>query len=789
MHRKDKFLAAAKRKLSHTRRRVAVAVLSWARCRPSKRDCLLGVAALAAIAGTVVGLVRFEIDTNTEAFLPAGDPTVAALEDKARSFGGDPVVAILESPKPRQFLTDKDQLPRLLGLEGKLAQLPDVANVYGPATVLNQIATSAQSMLARISGMRDAIRTQAEQVARDQGLSAAQIQARGDQAVANFERRYGSLLVKGLPAGLPTLHNPNFAERVIYDRSGQPRPQWHFVVPNANNISVLVRPREGLDQSSTQQLVSSIRSTINGVDLKTTRLTVTGVPVLSAGLADEVGEELPLLAVLVGFAMLVRFLLVPSPAAGRLQRLWPLLAAIIGTALTLSTFGWLGHPMSLGAVALLPLLLGIGSSFPLYLRTLTNKRRVIVVSFASAAGFAALTTSPLPFVRELGLAIAIGVVLTVMVALTFSRTGIARAETIDVDLATQTRKPATAFVRWTTLTCAALVAGIGWLALPNVDVEADPRELAHGLPELNDAKYAEQIMGSSGEISIVVRGVDVLSPEVLRWARQAEESIIVHHAQHLRPVLTTPGLLSFLGESPTADQITSGMNVLPTYLTNAVVRPDGQESLLTFGLKLQDIREQTKLLNEVRDSLPAAPEGVQVDIVGFPVAANKGYELLTNHRYLANLGGIVAAGFVLVLGLRRRRDALPAVLASGLAAGWALAGVWIVDGALSPLTIALGSLTAVTACEFTVLLADAYRRRQAWLRRAVAWACVTSAAGYLALVPSKLWLLREFGIVLTATALLSYLAAVVVLWSLPPTCATRTPRFRSSALKQKEVPA
>lgn len=783
-------LTWAKEKLSRGWRRVRDGALPRGWRRLSKREWLVGIAVFATIAATIGGLQRFEIDTTTGSFLPAGDPAVTALEDKARSFGGDPVVVILESPTPQQLLVSKDQLPRLLELEGELDRLPDVAEVYGPATVLNQTAISAQGMLARISGMRDALRAQAEQKARAAGLSNSQVRERGDEAVADFERRYGSLLIKGLPAGLPTLHNPNFVRTVLYDQSGQPRPQWHFVVPSANHIAIHVRPRAGMNQSSTQQLVSSVRSTINSADLNTTRVTVTGSPVLTAGLADKVADELPLLAALVAFAMLLRFLLVPAPV-GRLQRLWPLGAALMGSALTLSALGWLGHPMSFGAVALLPLLLGIGSSFPLYLRTLANKRRVVVVSLASAAAFASLAISPLPFVRELGLALAVGVVLTVVVALTFGRKLFGPPpESLDVAAGARLEnKSAPIASRWALLACATLLAGVGWAALPDVDIEADPRELARGLPELADAKYAEQVLGSSGEINIMLRGADVLSPEALRWARQAEETAIVQYGQHLRPVLTMPGLLEFLGKSPTSEQITSGMNVLPTYLTSAVVRPDGQAALLTFGLKLQDIGEQGALLRDLRSSLPAPPEGLEVDIVGLPVAADRGYELLANNRYPANVIGIVAAGVVLIVGLRRRRDALPALLASALATGWALAGVWLIDGALSPLTMALGSLTAVTASEFTVLLADAYRRRQSWLRRTVAWACITSAVGYLALVPSSLWLMREFGIVLTATVLLSYLAALVVLWSLPP---TRTPPKRGRrfpAVMRKEIPA
>ena len=73
-------------------------------------------------------------------------------------------------------------------------------------------------------------------------------------------------------------------------------------------------------------------------------------------------------------------------------------------------------------------------------------------------------------------------------------------------------------------------------------------------------------------------------------------------------------------------------------------------------------------------------------------------------NFSANLAGIVAAGLVLAVFLRRRWDAGRAVLAALLATGWGLGAVWILDLRLTPLTIGLGSLVGVTGCEFVVLL-------------------------------------------------------------------------------------
>jgi len=749
------------------------------------------------VAVLVGGLLRVRVDTGTEAFLPANDPTLAAVQQKARDFGGDPVIVLLRYPEARRFVTDHGQLLALLGTEGKLAGLPDVATVYGPATVLNQLAGAAQNFLAQIAGRRDGLRAAAERAAREAGQPPAQVTAAGDAAVARLDLRYAPLIVRGLPVGLPTLSNPRFAEAAMFGPDGQAKPEWRFIVPAPDTVAILVRPRQDLDQAGTQRLVAAIGSTVAGAGLATSAVTVSGVPSVTAALAAEVSREGPLIGGLVAVVMLLRYLLVPTAAVGgpswrRERRAWlmarlrPLLASLLGSAATLALFGWLGHPLSFAAVLLLPLLLGVGSSFPLYLAAVPNRRRVLVMSVASAAAFAALALSPLPFVRDLGFALAAGVLLTVAAALLLGY----RAPSIEVPGAVASSEPpglepnaeapvgvgaagapagarAGRGVRLAALLAAAAVAALGWAVLPRLNVAANPVELASGLPALADAAAVEAVLGASGEIGIQLTGPDVLSPAALAWGRAAGGVLAQNLGDQLRPVVSAPGLLGFLGPDPTPGQVRGALELVPSYLSSSVIRPDHQVYLLVYGVRLQDLGAQQRMLAQVRATLPAPPPGYQVDVVGLPVAAARGYQLLLDDRYLANLAGIVVAGLVLALGLRRRWDAARSVVAALLATGWGLAALWALGMSLSPLTVALGSLVSVTGCEFVVLLAEAGRRGHGWLRRGVGYACLTSVLGYLVLIASRLSLVREFGLVLGAAVVLSYLAARLVVWSRP----------------------
>ncbi|WP_091675937.1 MULTISPECIES: MMPL family transporter [Amycolatopsis] len=717
-------------------------------------------AALLVLAGFVgTGLARTRIETGVSSLLPGDDPAVTRFEELSRSFGGDPVVVLLEAEQPG-LLLDQPHLPSLVKLEGELAKLPDVAAVYGPGTVLNQVAGRAQDLMAELSGRRDRLRAQAQAQAKERGASDAAAARIADDAVGGFDQRYGKLLVQALPAGLPTLKNQAFVKAVVFGADGNPRPQWHFVVPSAKAAAILVRPRQNLDQAATEGLVQGVRDTVDAARVDGATVTVSGVPAMAGALADEVRAELPLLGGAALLAIALCFLLVPWHR--RRRRLLPLAGSLTAAAVTVAVFGWLGRPLSLGVVAFLPVLLGVGSDFPTYLSRRADRRVVFAVAAATAAAFGALAFAPLPFVQDLGIALGIGVLVAFAIGLLFRPVDVEPESTV----ARNGRKASLPVRLGVGLVVAVLAAG-GWAMLPKVSLQSDIESFVHGLPAFEDAKRVEQVIGSSGEVDVVLHGPDVTSPEALDWLRQAQDVTIARHGDRLRPVVSLPTLLNFLGPAPTKDEITAAVRLLPPYLTGSVLRADGQESVLSFGVRLNDVEGLVGLRDDLLNQLPPAPPGYHAELTGLPVVAARGYELVSENRFWTNGLGIAVAGLVLVVVLARRKDALRAVTAALVATGIGLLGIGMTGISLTPITMALGSLIAAVGCEFTVLLAEAERRRDLVLRRSVLLVAAVSTVGYLALALSRLDAIRQFGLLLAAAVLLSIAAAWLVVWLAP----------------------
>lgn len=724
-----------------------------------RRLAILG--AIAGVIFVVVGLTRVTIDAGVDSFVSSSDSTLATTNRVAESFGGDPIVVLLESDEPRALLS-KLNLGAMLRLEGKLAGLDNVATVYGPTTVLNQIAGQAQDFLAELVGMRDGLRSKAEQEAQEAGAGPAGVKAAGDAAVADFDERYLPLLGKGLPGGLPTLRNEKFVTNVVFNAEGDPRPQWDFVVPNATSVAILVRPNANLRQAEVETLVAQVKKTVAAREVTGADVTISGVPAIVAALGERIQRDVLVLGVLALVGVGAWFLL--TPWAARRRRILPLVVSLAGTAVTLGAAGWLGIPMSLGVVAFLPVLLGVGSDFMIYLLTRVPRRLVVAAALATSASFAALGATPITAVRQLGWTLAIGIAVTLIASLVAMHVlGDAEVDA-NSDRETKTGIAAPRRRRLVVAVVASVLAATGWALLPHLRLDANFQSLAQNLPAYDDAQHVQGVMGSSGEVAVSLVGRDVVTRETLSWMRKAEASIVANHGDEVRPILSLPTLLRFLGTEPTDEQLAASLRLLPNYLTSSVVRSDQRMAVMSYGVDLDDATRLQSLRDAILADLPKPPPDVKVELVGLPFVAVSAYESLASDRYLNAGLGIVAAGLALLLMLRRRRDAGYAVAAATVTTGLVLLGMAVLDIGLNPLTAAVGSLAAAVACEFTVVLAHARRNPGGQRHRTVPLAAAASATGYGVLAVSGVTSIREFGLLLAVTVAVAAVVAHAVVW-------------------------
>ena len=727
----------------------------------------LAALVIGAVAVAGLGITRLDVDTQASSFVPGDDEAAQGWQELQERFGGDPILVLVSTDEPGGLL-DPGPLETLVQLEGRLAGTADVAVVYGPGSVLNQVAGRAQELILELTGQRDALRQQAETAARDAGADEAAIGAAGDEAVADFDVRYGSLLVEALPAGLPTLRNGSFARAVALDADGRVRSSLRWVLPDPTHAAVYVRPREGLSQDAVASLVDAVEAQIAEAGLDDVTL-VSGSPVIAAGLGDQIRDEAPRLAVASVVAVAIAFAFF-GPGRG-VRRLRPLLAGLAGSAVVLGIVGWTGAAVSVGVLAFLPTILGVGTDFPIYAATST-RRHVIVAATAAAAGFASMALSPMPFVREFGILLACGVLATAAMGLLLVRRD---ADASAASGLRPTGDRSRSSGRRRGIAAALVVAGVaGWLAFPAIGAETRPQALASGVTELDEATEAESILGASGELAVRLQAIgterDAIDPETLAWFREAEAAIVTTLGDRLRPVVTPERLFGFLGDDPTDDQVDAAIRLVPGYLSRAVVPPDQREAIASFGLRLGDLDEQRALIEDLEDVLPAPPGGTRASVDGLPVVAARAVDLTAGTRVLPSLVGIAAFGAVVLLGLGDRRSAVVAIGSAIVSTGLGATVLWAVGRDLSPLALSLGSLSVAVGGEFALVARERLLRGEASPFRPVVVAAVTSVAGFVAMTVSSLVLLREFAAVLAGSVVIAALVGCTLAWAttLPP---------------------
>lgn len=744
--------------------------------RVGTKPRILAAVVLVLLAGaTAGGLARLSINTSVATFLGTGDQVRVDYEASERAFGSDPVTVVIRRTDGKSLLATKT-LPRLIGLEGQLSRISGVDVVYGAGTALNQIAATGQNLLTDISFKRQEVAIEAEQSARRAGRTDREVAAAKREAVRRYDVRYGTLLTRALPAGLPTLSNQGFVDAVVFE-DGQIRPNLRFVVPDDRTVAIVLRPDAELKQGQIARLVSSVRRTVGRADLGPTQVYVSGSPVVLAALVDRTRVEIPLLTL--ASVVVVALLLGLGVLRDRRRRRWtgvliPLASAGWAVLADLALLGWLDSPASLVLVAVLPALIGIGSDVPIYLRAFGPNRRVVATAVASATGFAMTAFSPVPFLQQLGGLMAVGVLLAFLIsyllgvvlggdALRSAERATSGGQPADAREVSAMRGRGTRAKARIGLAVAALAAVAGWALLPSIPLDADVAGLANGLPVEREARASQDALGVSGELDVLLQGAGT-SREVLAWSRDARAAVIAAHGDEVRPILSPTQLLGFLGDDPTTTQVSAALSLLPPYLLGAVLSEDGTTASLSFGVVTSDVGQQRRLVESVRRLLPEPPAGSRVVVTGVPAVASREFELLDGARFGSNLLGVAApaVALLLILGWRRRAEAVQALLAAAIATGLGLLALRLTGTSLTPLTCALGSLTAAVGIEFTVMLRDQVR---AW--RSVLVAGSTSLAGYLVLLGSQLDVMRNFALVLAASVIWAGLASLLVTLSFP----------------------
>ena len=594
-----------------------------------KRPLLVVAIALvlgAAGAGLAVGLTP---SAAVDTFVEGSSPTYRATQSFYRNFGQEPIEIVVKGNLQRLLLSE--DLERLVGLEGclagrvsgsavsseggargpcaRLARTQPAKVVIGPGTFINEAALEIEHEL--VSRQREAGRraSNAESAVRERalgkGLSSAEASTLGKQArevvMRAFEAEIATLAVRFGITKAPSLSEPEFVSTLVFDSTkpaGTPKQRFAYLFPSREAALISIRLKAGLSQRQVEGAISTIRQ---AVAMPQWRLRygesylLTGEPVILSELTSSITHSIILL--LVG-VMLVMALVLGLAFRGR-PRLLPLVVALLSTAITFGGLALSGAALSVGEVAVLPVLIGLAVDYAIQLQSRIQEAlesggldlraaavaaarsggpAIAAAAAASAGAMLVLELSPVPMVRDFALLLVIGLAVALLCAVSVGSAGIAISRgwprggvelgglsaawrgaqqlvrenaltrgIASVALVSVPRRP------WLVLAVGGLCAALGWGLSGLTPVQTDITKLVpQSMPSLRNLATLEKLSGVGGELDLMVSGPSVTKPATIEWMRAYQSSMLKRFGYRkgrgcgtasLCPALSLPELL------------------------------------------------------------------------------------------------------------------------------------------------------------------------------------------------------------------------------------------------------
>ncbi len=443
--------------------RVFAALAGWSVRRPLL--VVVGALALGLLgAGLAVGLTP---STALSTFVEGSSPSYRATQSFYRSFGGEPIEIVVKGNLQRLLLSE--DVERLVGLEGclagrvsgaalsvaggaggpcaQLARTRPAKVVIGPGTFINEAVVQIErGFVGREREARRRAAT-AQRAVRERafarGLSSVEAQTLGKQArevvMRTFEAEVAALAVRFGITKPPSLSEGEFVSTLVFDSAskvpGTPKQRFAYLFPSREAALISVRLKAGLSQQQVQRAISSIRKAVEMPQwhLRYGSYLITGEPVILSELSSSITHSIVLL--LIG-AMLVMALMLGLVFRGR-PRLLPLSIALLCTALTFGGLAAEGSTLSVGEVAVLPVLIGLAVDYAIQLQSRiqealalggvdlrgavilaarTGGPAIAAAAAASCGAMLVLELSPVPMVRDFALLLVVGLAVALLCA-------------------------------------------------------------------------------------------------------------------------------------------------------------------------------------------------------------------------------------------------------------------------------------------------------------------------------------------------------------------------------------
>ena len=597
---------------------------------------------------------------------------------------------------------------------------------------------------------------------------------------------------------------------VLYDEEGNISEVMQPFVPDESHVLMVVTPQGNMSNDDALQAYQDIESYFSEHPL-------TGVSprvISNAGLVNAitvgVGNNIILL---LGLSVVVMMFILIFMFRVR-WRLLSLIMVGVSAFWTFGLMGYLGIPVTMATMAVLPILIGLGIDFSIQFHNryqeeitrcgtvgeaiITSISRMFpvvgIALLATITGFITLYISDVPMIRDFGMVLAIGIVISYIVALFLLHSIVYMADRRAPleKLGKEAKKASGRIERillrigrlainhtvWILVISVLFAVGGGivdhWLPT-NTDYE---ELMPQDTPELVQLRELREITGSGGTMYFMVEADDVTSPEVLDWLQRYQQEAMESHQE----IISVNSLATLVGQAtggaiPGQQQIDAILANTPPIYTDRLLSADHRMAGVSFSIEYIPVEETYDMLLLLQEEADT-PEGISISPVGSLALGSGTMEAMIGNRLFMNLICLGAVFLILLIVYRRLGSTVFTIIPVGAVIAWSSLDMYIIGIPLNPLTAILGVLIIGICTEFMVLLMGRYDEEKksglppkdamvtaiSKIGRAIVTTALTTLGGFGVLIVSDFVMIRDFGI---ATVVGVFLCLIITLTVMP----------------------
>ncbi len=800
---------------------------SWLGLNLGKRAGTVALVGLALTIGLGLGMAKLRFVTSNSSYLNSNETAQVDNTRYEHVFGGDFMATTFTMARGTTVdnLFTAPNVAELQKVESALRATPGVFDVVSPLDVLE---LSSRLVASPTGNPEGSLGAQILLSAYSRDTSPASKAARLAYMTKSLAEE------QALPPSQQVYANPAWVHFVLHNPDGSLRTAVSGAFPNETHAVMFIVLKGPLSINREAKVAGSVLSVMDHSHFAGATTMTTGVPALLETINNYLRGGMLTLGAIAAALMALILVLFFSVR----WRLLPFVIVLIGLAWAFGLVGYFGIPLSLGSIAALPTLLGIGIDYAIQMHSRVEEEVVLdraahpiqaasrnlgpallVVTVDAVLAFVALWFSRVPMIRQFGELLVVGIiavcVFSIVGPLAFLGIREHKSPTKGKDFS---KGRMSSLVVWLgslppraalPLAFASIAIFAGGIAVGGkIHLQTDPIQWIN--PSSQAGRQINQLRADTGtdnEIGMLVTTSHPFSNQTVAYVAHLSHQEVTRYPGAIFPGMGIVNLVDQLTEipgsspvAPTGADVAAVYAISPPGIRRAMVGEGGHALNVIFRAKTPTITGLAPIVHGLEQAT-AVPPGMAVMPGGIAVVAVGLLDSLATSRTLLTYLALLFVGIWLAIRLRSVVRSLLSLVPVLIAVGSVAIIAYVLSLQLSPMTAVSGPLVVAACTEFTSLIllrfveergrglgprdaVDVAARRTG---RAFTVSAMTAVVGIGVMATSSMPLLQGFGILVALNVAVALLAALVVL---PPLLvwAERWSLVTRGLVRQTETP-